>query len=134
MGHDDPHGFAIGIDGGGTKTAGDLVDLRTGAVSHWRRIATPTGDDGSAAVAAVTAMVQTIMALAESPRQAPVALGLGLAELVNRDGAILSGHRTAWKGRDVVAALSVTAGVYSMWYNQDTDSGPDHVERYCGQH
>ena len=106
MGRSAEHRYAIGIDLGGTKTAGGLVDLHTGEVSHHVRVATPTKGDGNDVAGIVVDMVRAIKASAETAGTRPAALGIGVAELVGPDGAVLSGYRIPWKGRDIAAEFS----------------------------
>jgi glucokinase len=97
-----PAPFAIGIDVGGTKVAGGLVNCATGRLSHRREIPTRPDRGPDALLADVTEMARAIHA--EAPEA--TAIGLGLAELVSPEGAIFSGYRIPWAGRDVTAALS----------------------------
>jgi glucokinase len=97
-----PAAFAIGIDVGGTKVAGGLVNLATGALTHRHQIATAPERGADALLADVTHMARAIHAAAPQA----TAIGLGLAELVSPAGRIFSGYRIAWDGIDIAARLS----------------------------
>lgn len=94
---------AIGIDIGGTKIAGGLVDVGTGALSHRIEIPTHAARGGQAVLADVLALVQQLQHECAQP---VVAIGLGICELVSPDGAVQSGHTIAWQGLPVQATLS----------------------------
>ena len=93
---------AIGIDVGGTKIAGGLVDLGTGRLTGRRQIPTGFQRGGQAVLADVAQMVRDIAAA--GPR--PDALGVAVAELVDPAGHVFSDYRIAWKGVDVGAKLA----------------------------
>lgn len=97
-----PAPFAIGIDVGGTKVAGGLVNCASGRLTHRRETPTRPDRGPDALLADVTAMARAIHA--EAPEG--TAIGLGLAELVSPDGAIFSGYRIPWNGHDIAAHLS----------------------------
>jgi glucokinase len=98
--------FALGIDVGGTKMAGGIVDLQTGRI-HGRR-QSPTGPErGGAAVLADT--LALARHLKDESRRLGLdvqALGVGVAELVDRQGRVFSDHRIRWSGLDVQGQLS----------------------------
>jgi glucokinase len=97
-----PASFAIGLDVGGTKVAGAVVNLATGALTHRRQFATRPDRGPEALLADVMAMARAIHA--EAPQA--TAIGMGVAELVSPEGAVFSGYRIPWNGRDIAAALS----------------------------
>jgi len=96
---------ALGIDVGGTKIAGAVVDLATGALSHRRQVPTGAARGGEAVLAEVEAMARALLADAEAAGLRPGALGVGAPELVDREGRPFSGHRVAWSGMDVEGRL-----------------------------
>jgi glucokinase len=96
------HSFAIGIDVGGTKVAGGLVNLATGQLTHRRECPTRPERGAEALLSDVTAMAETIRAAAPEA----TAIGLGLAELVSPEGTVFSGYRIPWNGHDIAAHLS----------------------------
>ncbi len=100
--HLDPPTHAIGIDVGGTKVAGGLVNLATGALTLRQQIPTNPDRGGQALLDDVIRMTLAIQA--DAPHA--TAIGLGVAELVAPDGRIFSGYRIPWDGRDIAADLS----------------------------
>jgi|GEM_PF-195851 len=95
---------AIGIDVGGTKIAGGIVDLLTGRITARQQVATGCDEGGAAVLARVSRVAQDLMAQSDD---LPLAgLGVGVAELVDKQGAVFSGHRIAWQGMPVAAQLS----------------------------
>ena len=98
--------YALGIDVGGTKIAGAIVDLESGAVSCRRQVATDYQRGGVAILADTLALAHALQAEAARLGKAVEALGLGVAELVNPKGQIFSDHRIQWTGLDVAGTLS----------------------------
>lgn len=94
----------IGIDLGGTKIAGGLVDPATGSTLAREQEPTGAGDGGAAVLARVAAMMARLLAQA-GPRGVACA-GLGVPELVDRDGRVFSGHRIDWRGLEAAETLS----------------------------
>jgi glucokinase len=90
----------LGIDVGGTKVAAGIVDVRTGTVSERQRIATAP-ERGAAAVLA------DCLALARS--YGPQAIGLGVCELVDREGRTRSAASMDWRDLDLAVELGVVA-------------------------
>ncbi len=98
---------AIGIDVGGTKIAAGLVALPSGEVL-WRQV-TPTlaaGRTGEAVLADVLALAEGLMARAAEIGRPVLGLGLGVAELVDRQGNVTSGQTIAWDTLPVQARLA----------------------------
>jgi len=100
---DGPH--AIGIDVGGTKIAGGIVNLATGTVTARRQIATLCDRGGEAVLQDVAAMARGLVADGAQAGLVPQALGVGVAELVSPAGQVFSGYRIRWRGIDVAARL-----------------------------
>ncbi|MCU0830832.1 MAG: ROK family protein [Rhizobiaceae bacterium] len=92
--------LALGIDVGGTKTALGVVDVQTGVIHARASLATPQPFAGTDFLAEIVAA-----ALALDPTCA-LPVGLGLCELVTRDGVIASGWRVRWQTGDVRAAFA----------------------------
>jgi predicted NBD/HSP70 family sugar kinase len=84
---------AIGIDVGGTKIAGGVVDLATGQVLARHRLPTERETGGAAVLARVRACVAALEASA-----GPLAVGIGVPELVDRAGVVQSGWNFDWRG------------------------------------
>lgn len=101
-----PPRHAVGIDVGGTKTSGAVVELGTGAMLHRREIPTRAERGGEAILQDVIAMAGDLAGAAARVDPGPVSLGLGVAELVDRSGRVFSGHRIAWDGLPVQERLS----------------------------
>ena len=98
-------GFAIGIDVGGTKMAGGIVDLDSGAVLGRRQIATAPERGGAAVLADAVTLARGLRDDARRLGLPVAALGVGVAELVDRQGRVFSGHRIRWSGLDPGAAF-----------------------------
>jgi glucokinase len=90
---------AIGIDVGGTKVAAALVDLETGSIQNRREIPTlPERGGGS--------VLEDVVSLANELRAHANAIGIGIAELVNREGEIASNATIDWLRLPVRERLS----------------------------
>ena len=97
---------AIGIDVGGTKIAGAIVNLDAGTFAARRQIATDHHRGGAAVLADVRALADDLLAQAAQLGVTPRALGVAVAELVDPEGQVFSDHLIKWKGVDVQALLS----------------------------
>jgi glucokinase len=92
---------AIGIDVGGTKTAAGLVDTATGACqARFERVTRPERE-GAAVLADCVAMAQRLAA-----GQPAVPIGIGVCELVDREGRTQSAQTIDWRETDVVGAFA----------------------------
>jgi predicted NBD/HSP70 family sugar kinase len=90
---------AIGIDVGGTKIAAALVDLDSGSIENRREIRTvPERGGGS--------VLEDVISLATELRADATAIGIGLAELVDRHGKIASNATIDWLNVPVRDRLS----------------------------
>lgn len=96
---------AIGIDVGGTKIAGGLV-TGEGTVAARRQQPTDPARGGGPVLEDVAAMARDLSREASRMGLAPMALGVGVPELVDPAGRVFSGYRIAWDGLDVRARLS----------------------------
>ena len=97
---------AIGIDVGGTKIAGGVVDLVTGAISGRVRVPTDAARGGDAVLADVARMALDLLHGAKGVGVMPGALGIGVAELVDSKGEVFSDYRIKWRGLDVPRRLA----------------------------
>lgn len=97
---------AIGIDVGGTKIAGGVVDLATGAVSQRVQMPTDFARGGAAVLADVARMARDLLHGAKGLGVMPTALGIGVAELVDTKGEVFSDYRIKWRGLDVPGRLA----------------------------
>ena len=97
---------AVGLDVGGTKLAGGVVDLDDGTVLERRVVATRPERGGRAVLADCAALVAAL-----APPDSPV--GVALCEFVTADGAPDGADTVDWRGLDVGAALGRTAVIES---------------------
>jgi glucokinase len=97
--------YALGVDVGGTKIAGGIVDLETGAITSRRVIPTDYARGGEPVLADVIDLVRDLLAETRKLGLPPQTLGLCVAELVDKKGRIFSDHRIAWSQIDVAARL-----------------------------
>ncbi len=97
---------AIGIDVGGTKIAGALIDV-DGQATRETIVPTPRGNDGADPGAEATAgLLHRLLAEADADGQAVVAAGLGVPEYVTPDGRIASTEVLGWRPEDLEAIRS----------------------------
>src|SRR5262245_11724437 len=96
---------AIGIDVGGTKIAAGVV-TRAGELLFHRRL--PTGGErgGEAALRDVEALSVELINRAEEAGMKVAGIGLCVAELVDLDGNVTSGHTIKWDGWPIRERLS----------------------------
>ena len=88
---------AIGLDVGGTKLAAGLV--RTdGTILARRTIATNAARGGEAVLQDCLALVGELRAEAVTAGVEPVAIGLGVCELVDLAGNVISDQTIKWRG------------------------------------
>jgi glucokinase len=93
---------AIGIDVGGTKIAGGLIDLCSGAVLARRHQQTLPQRGGAAVLDDVLAQAGQLAAEARRLGFSVAGIGVGLPQLVAPDGRVESAHLFDW--RDLAAA------------------------------
>jgi len=100
-----PAPIALGIDVGGTKTSFAIVDVTSGRIAEEHRIETPQGDkSGKAFLALVETTARDFVS--SSSAGSVSAIGLGVCELVDRQGLVKSCHRVHWRGLAVREQLS----------------------------
>ncbi len=97
---------ALGIDVGGTKIAGAVVDLASGALLMRRLLPTRPERGGDAVLDDVHGMASDLLVSARAAGVEPVGIGVGVAELVNPSGQVFSGYRIAWNGFPVQERLT----------------------------
>jgi glucokinase len=101
--------LAVGVDVGGSKASVGIVDTTDGRVVERLEIATPPVEEtGDAFLAAVA---EAARGLAARQGEAFMPTGIGICELVDIGGAILSAHRVRWKTADVHRAFSLAKTV-----------------------
>jgi glucokinase len=102
---------ALGIDVGGTKIAAGIVGFPEGCVRSRRVIPTAPERGGAAVLDDVARLAGELVAEA-GPARPPVAgLGLGLCELVDPEGRILSANCVPWRDQPVRERLARVAPV-----------------------
>ncbi len=92
---------AIGVDIGGTKCAAALVLDPEGRIAARRLQATEPERGGMAVLADVIELIESLQAEAARLELKPVAVGVGIAELVSRSGEILSDATIQWRDLSV---------------------------------
>src|SRR5688572_19824725 len=90
---------ALGIDVGGTKIAAGLVDIDTGSIHVRREIPTAPQRGGGS-------VLEDVISLANELRGDATAIGVGIAELVDRDGHVVSNATIDWRDLPALERLS----------------------------
>jgi len=103
--------WEIGLDVGGTKIAGGLVDSSTGAVFGRRQVPTRAERGGQAILRDVVALAGQLTAEAATRGERVRRIGLGIAELVDPSGRIQSSQTIDWTGVSPGDALADLAPV-----------------------
>lgn len=101
----------IGIDLGGTKCAGGVIAPSGERIGARRQQPTEPTRGGEAVLADVTAMVQALAAETEAAGVTPVAVGIGIAELVDKQGQIVSAATIQWPGLAAADRLHAATGL-----------------------
>ncbi len=101
-----PRRWAIGIDVGGTKIAGGLLDAESGETRFARTIPTRPERGGEAVLADAVALAEALAAKAEAEGCAVHSVGIGVAELVDPSGRVASAQTIGWAGTDIAAAFA----------------------------
>src|SRR5262245_32088618 len=96
---------ALGIDVGGTKIAAGVV-TREGKLLFPRRLPTGAERGGEAALRDVEALSVELINRAEEAGMKVAGIGLCVAELVDLDGNVTSGHAIKWNGWPIRERLS----------------------------
>jgi glucokinase len=96
---------AIGLDVGGTKMAGAVVDLAAGQLSARQAIATRAQRGGRAVLDNALALAEQLLRAATVSGQAIAGIGVSVCELVDLAGNVTSGHAVDWVGLPVQAAF-----------------------------
>jgi len=95
---------AIGLDIGGTKIAGGVVDA-FGEVFHLRSIPTGASRGGAAVLEDAVGLAQELITEAGRTGRKVVGIGISICELVDRQGNITSEHTIKWQGLPVRATF-----------------------------
>ncbi|MEK7675091.1 MAG: ROK family protein [Verrucomicrobiota bacterium] len=88
--------IAIGIDVGGTKIAAGVVTLPSGQVDYARTLSTRPERGGEAILEDVANLAEALTAEAAASGRTVHAIGVGLCELVDPSGRILSRNCVSW--------------------------------------
>jgi glucokinase len=102
--------YAIGVDIGGTKCAAGLVRLDEGRVIARCEQATRPERGGMAVLNDVIALTKSLQEEARALAVVPTSVGIGICELVSRDGRVLSAATVRWQDpfiRESLAAMSL---------------------------
>ncbi len=100
---------AIGVDVGGTKIAAGLVAFPHGEVRARRQIATAPARGGEAIFADVLRLCEELTTAARAQDRRVDGIGIGVCELVDLDGNVVSENCIAWKNVPVREQLSKLA-------------------------
>lgn len=98
--------YAIGLDVGGTKIAGGVVEFPAGRVLVRKTILTQPERGGEAVLANALNLAQSLLAEAEWTEQPVLGIGVGVCELVDLKGNITSGHTVAWRDLPIQNAFA----------------------------
>jgi len=98
--------YAIGIDVGGTKIAGAVVNLARGTVALRHQIPTDCQRGGEPVLADVEQLARLLLQESARLGVTPTAIGVGVAELVDPGGQVFSDYLIKWKGIDVQTRLA----------------------------
>ncbi|MDW5317052.1 ROK family protein [Rhizobium sp. PL01] len=82
--------YRVGIDLGGTKIAAGLVDIQSGAMTHFRRRPTLVSEGPAAIIRDVAEIAAEIIALAKAEGRFPLSVGIAVPELVDLEGRVCS--------------------------------------------
>jgi glucokinase len=100
---------AIGVDVGGTKTAAGLVSFPEGQVRARRQIATHPERGGEAVLNDVLQLAGELATEAKKENLSVHGIGVGVCELVNLAGDVVSANCVAWQGLPVQERLATVA-------------------------
>lgn len=98
--------YAIGLDVGGTKVAGGVVDCTTGAIILREVIPTLAQRGGEAVLADCLALAVRLAQQAHDQGKAIVGLGMGVCELVDPHGNVTSAYNFDWRHLPVQQRLA----------------------------
>lgn len=106
---------AIGIDVGGTKIAGGLVELESGRILYRTEEPTLPSRGGAQALECTLAMAENLAAQARADGREVSAMGLGICEIVDNRGILRSASLLDW--RDEASARMIAAA--GLWLVSD---------------
>jgi glucokinase len=100
---------AIGLDVGGTKIAGGLVDAADGRVLIHDVTPTLPKRGGQAVLEDTVQLAQALMSMAQAMGYAVLGIGVGLCELVDPQGRVTSAYNFDWCNLPVQQTLTALA-------------------------
>lgn len=100
---------AIGIDVGGTKIAGGLVDLSGGGILARRTLATAAERGPEAVLDEALGLARSLIETAGERGLEVLGIGCGVPELVDLDGNVKSSYNFSWPGVAVQARFAELA-------------------------
>ncbi len=103
--------WSIGLDVGGTKISGGLVDPRTGQILIRRQVPTGSEQGGARVLERVATVASELASESLAMGDTVQGVGLGVAELVDSAGRIRSAQTIDWMEIDVRGALNHIAPV-----------------------
>lgn len=101
--------YAIGIDIGGTKIAGGVVNVDNGEILWRKSIPTLTHRGGEAVLADCITLIEELIQVASIQAVTIKAVGIGLCELVDPAGNVKSAYNFDWRNLPVIERLSQIA-------------------------
>ena len=93
------NGWAIGVDVGATKIASGLVDLTSGRIVHLETAASDCTNRSEEILRILTETIRELHSRGERDGMQPLAVGVGIPEIVSPSGEIVSDHRFPLLGR-----------------------------------
>lgn len=97
---------AIGLDVGGTKIAGGVVQLSSGQVLARQVVPTQPWRGGEAVLNDAWKLAERLLVKAQELNVDILGIGVGVAELIDLQGNVTSDHTIAWRGVPLQAAFS----------------------------
>ncbi len=104
-----PETLAIGVDAGGSKIEGLLVDVSVGEILDRRLVETPA-EDAEATARAIVAVARELMAGRDPVR----ALGVGAAGMVDLDGVMRYAPNVAWRDFRLTERVGAAVGLPTL--------------------
>ena len=98
--------FAVGIDVGGTKIAGGLVDVSGGEIVSGRTLATAAGRGPEAVLDDAFGLARSLIEEAGRRGFEVLGIGCGVPELVDLDGNVRSSYNFPWADLPVQARFA----------------------------
>lgn len=97
---------AVGLDIGGTKIAGGLVEVENGSVLARQIIPTLADRGGEAVLEDSLSLTRQLVAEANARNRSVLGIGIGICELVDPNGNITDEYKILWKDLPVIERYS----------------------------